>query len=157
RNQQISNSTNQQIPPCSPTAISISPPHAMTWWIWILLGIGLLAAEILTPGGFFVVFFGVAALLVGALGSTGLVASTVVQWLLFSVLSIVSLLLFRRPLLERFNIRGTLLPEIDSLQGEVAIAVEDLAPGTIGKAELRGTQWTVKNVGEQALSAGQRC
>ena len=65
------------------------------------------------------------------------------QWLLFSVLSIVSLALFRRPLVERFNVRGTRLSdEIDALQGEVAIAIGDLAPGAIGKAELRGTQWT---------------
>jgi membrane protein implicated in regulation of membrane protease activity len=128
----------------------------MAWWLWILLGIALLAAEIMTPGGFFVLFFGVAALLVGALASTGLGESTVLQWLLFSILSVVSLLLFRRPLLERFNAQGARLPEIDTLGGEVATAAEDLAPGTIGKAELRGTTWTVKNVGEQALRAGQR-
>jgi membrane protein implicated in regulation of membrane protease activity len=128
----------------------------MMWWLWILLGIALLAAEIMTPGGFFVLFFGVAALLVGALASTGLVASTVLQWLLFSILSVVSLLLFRRPLLKRFNTQGAQRPEIDTLRGEVAIAGEDLAPGAIGKAELRGTTWTVKNAGEQALRAGQR-
>lgn len=128
----------------------------MTWWLWILLGIALLAAEIMTPGGFFVLFFGVAALLVGALASTGLGESTVLQWLLFSILSVVSLLLFRRPLLKRFNAQGAQLPAIDSLQGEVATTREDLAPGAIGKAELRGTTWTVKNVGEQALRAGQR-
>ena len=129
----------------------------MEWWLWILVGIGLLAAEIVTPGGFFVLFFGVAALLVGALAVIGLGGPPALQWLLFSVLSVVSLLLFRRRLVERFTPATTgQLDEIDSLRGEVAIASQDLAPGALGKAELRGTIWTVKNVGDQPLRAGQR-
>ena len=128
----------------------------MAWWHWILFGLALLAAEMLTPGGFFVFFFGVAALLVGALVGLDLVGSTA-QWLLFSVLSIVSLLLFRRRLLARFTAPGTHRGDIDSLQGEVAVPSQDLAPGAVGKAELRGTSWTVRNVGELPLRAGQRC
>ena len=129
----------------------------MAWWLWVLFGIALLAAEILTPGGFFVLFFGVAALLVGALDAVGLVASTVMQWLLFSILSIGSVLLFRRRLVERFNTPSSRRGDIDSLRDEVAIALEELAPGAIGKAELRGTRWTVKNTGERPLRVGERC
>ena len=130
----------------------------MAWWHWILLGIALLAGEMVTPGGFFVLFFGIAALLVGALMSVGLAGPPAVQWLLFSALSIGSLLLFRRRLLERFNVPSVAkLDELDSLRGEVAVPSEDLAPGAVGKAELRGTAWSVKNVGEQPLRAGQRC
>lgn len=129
----------------------------MAWWHWILLGIALLAAEMVTPGGFFVLFFGVAALLVGLLDSLGIAGPAAVQWLLFSALSIGLVLLFRRRLLERFNTPGAQLDEIDSLRDEVAVPNDDLAPGAIGKAELRGTPWTVKNVGEQPLRAGQRC
>ncbi len=129
----------------------------MAWWLWILLGLALLAAEMMTPGGFFVLFFGVAALLVGALASIGATGSGAVQWLLFSALSIGSLLLFRRRLLERFTPPATGFGDIDSLRNEVAVPNEDLAPGAIGKAELRGTPWTVKNVGDEPLRAGQRC
>ena len=129
----------------------------MEWYLWVLVGIGLLAAEILTPGGFFVIFFGVAALLVGTLGWIGLGGPPALQWLLFSVLSIVSLLLFRRRLVERFSTPPPAkLDEIDTLRGEVAIASEDLAPGALGKAELRGTIWTVKNIADQPLGAGHR-
>src|SRR4029453_3579693 len=39
---------------------------AMDWWIWVLGGLVLLLGEVLTPGGFFVVFFGAGALLGGA-------------------------------------------------------------------------------------------
>ena len=44
----------------------------MAWWIWVLGGLVLLLAEVLTPGGFFVVFFGAGAILVGALKAAGL-------------------------------------------------------------------------------------
>jgi len=129
----------------------------MTWWLWIVLGIALLAAEMLTPGGFFIIFFGVAALLVGVLMSVDLAGPPVVQWLLFSGLSVGSLLLFRRRLLELFSAPTATLGDIDTLRDEVAFASAELAPGAIGKAELRGTPWTVKNVGDQPLRAGQRC
>ena len=129
----------------------------MAWWIWILLGIALLAAEILTPGGFFVLFFGVAALLVGSLAAMEIGGPPAVQWLLFSLLSVASLLLFRRRLVERFATASSArIDEIDQLRGEVAIVRDDLLCGALGKAELRGTQWTVKNVGELPLHAGQR-
>ena len=36
----------------------------MIWWQWALLGLVLAAAEILTPGGFFVIFFGLAGLVI---------------------------------------------------------------------------------------------
>src|SRR5262245_6638796 len=129
----------------------------MAWWLWVLLGIALLAAEILTPGGIFVLFFGIGALLVGALDAAGLVRSTVMQWLLFSILSVGSVLLFRRRLVDRFATPSSGRDDIDALRDEVAIALEELAPGAIGKAELRGTQWTVKNNGERPLRVGERC
>ncbi len=44
----------------------------MVWWAWVLVGFLLLLGEILTPGGFFILFFGVGALVVGALGALGI-------------------------------------------------------------------------------------
>ena len=75
----------------------------MTWWLWILLGLALLGAELLTPGGFYVLFFGVAALIVGLLVSLGWGGSQATQWLLFSVGSIGALALFRQRLLALFG------------------------------------------------------
>ena len=31
----------------------------MTWWMWLIVGLGLFAGELVTPGGFFVIFFAV--------------------------------------------------------------------------------------------------
>ena len=129
----------------------------MIWWLWILLGLALLLLELLTPGGFFVVFFGVAALVVGALAGLNLGGPAWVQWLLFSTLSIASLLLFRDPLLARLKRRQSENPPVDSLVGQIALLLEDLPPGAVGKAELRGTGWSVRYRAARALSKGQRC
>ena len=129
----------------------------MIWWLWVLLGLALLLLELLTPGGFFVVFFGVGALFVGALVGLDLGGPAWVQWLLFSTLSIASLLLFRDPLLARIKKRQTGSPAVDSLTGQIAVLLEELPPGTVGKAELRGTSWNVRCREARALSKGQRC
>ena len=38
----------------------------MQWWHWAVLGLGLGLLELATPGGFFILFFGIGALLVSA-------------------------------------------------------------------------------------------
>jgi len=128
----------------------------MEWWLWLLLGLSLLLGELLTPGGFYIIFFGVGAVVVGMLTFMDWAGPPWLQWLLFSVISVVSLALFRRPLLKRLE---TVAPkhDIDSLVGEAAVALEDTPAGAIGKAEMRGTSWTARNVGSGALARGQRC
>ena len=128
----------------------------MIWWYWMVLGLALLGAEMTTPGGFYILFFGLAALIVGTLVGLNLVQTDWLQWLLFSIIAVGSLLLFRGPLLARINDERKGQPDIDSMVGETAIPLEALAVGDTGKAELRGTTWTVKNVGSSRLHKGQR-
>jgi len=128
----------------------------MAPWLWMLLGLALVAAELLTPGGFYLIFFGAGALLVGGLSAAGLAGPPAAQWLVFSVLSVVSALLFRKPLLERFK-RGLPHRGDDDLVGETAIAAETIAAGDVGRAELRGTTWSARNVDAAAIHAGERC
>ena len=126
----------------------------MTWWLWEVLGLALAAIELATPGGFFVIFFGVSAIVVGALALGGLVTTAWIQWALFTVVALAALRLFRQPLMARIRMRDT--DDVDSLTGEVAVAAGDIAPGGHGRAELRGTTWTARNVGMTPLRAGQR-
>lgn len=128
----------------------------MTWWLWVLLGFLLMGLELFTPVGFYFLFFGVGALVVGILAGLGLAGPTWMEWLLFSVVSVLSLAVFRGPLLARTRARGSALV-IDGLVGEIAVPVEDLAPGAVGKVELRGTTWTAHNDGPVTLARGQRC
>jgi inner membrane protein len=126
----------------------------MIWWYWLVLGLALLTAEIITPGGFYLLFLGLSALIVGTIVGLGMVDLVWLQWVLFSAISLVSLLIFRGPLLERMKHRGD--DSVDTIVGEVATPLNDLAPGAIGKAELRGTTWTVRNSGHNTLQKGQR-
>jgi membrane protein implicated in regulation of membrane protease activity len=127
----------------------------MTWWVWLLVGLGLLGFEVLTPGGFFMLFFGLAALVVGALAGSGLTGPVWLQWLLFSMLSVGSLLVFRRPLLAW--LQSPEAKAVTSLVGDVAVLLADLPPGTVGKAELRGTAWSVRHDSPETLARGRRC
>ena len=125
----------------------------MGWWIWILGGLALLALEIVIPGGIIFLFFGVAALIVGVLVALGLGGPLWFQWLLFSVLSIVSMLTLRRPILRRLQINLDETDTIDNFRGERVRVAEELQPGAEGKGEFRGTHWTVENVGDTVLAA----
>lgn len=128
----------------------------MQWWLWLLLGLFLLLCELLTPGGFYIIFFGVGAVVVGILAFMNWAGPMWLQWLLFSVISVGTLALFRRPLLRMVE-PSSRPHEVDSLVGETAVAVEDIQAGAIGKAEMRGTSWTARNVGSGAIPRGVRC
>ena len=128
----------------------------MQWWLWLLLGLFLLLCELLTPGGFYIIFFGVGAVVVGVLSLMDLAGPLWLQWLLFSVISVGTLVLFRRPLLRMVE-PVSRTHDVDSLVGETAVALEDIPAGAIGKAEMRGTSWTARNVGASALARSQRC
>jgi len=126
----------------------------MIWWYWIFLGLALAGAEMLSPGGFYLLFFGIASILVGALSGLELVTTEWLQWLLFSGLAVLSLLLLRGPLLRMAQSQPA--QEMDSMIGETAVLTEDLQPGHTGKAELRGSTLSARNVGTSSLSMGQR-
>ena len=128
----------------------------MYWWLWLVLGLVLLGLEAITPGGFYVLFFGVGALVVGAAAGLGIGGPVWAQWLLFSVISVASLLLFR-PYLLRVTRSQERPDPIDTLEGEIATPLEDISPGAVGKAELRGTTWTALNQDSRMLGRGERC
>jgi membrane protein implicated in regulation of membrane protease activity len=128
----------------------------MVWWYWIFLGLALLGTELATPGGFYILFFGLSALAVGALAGFDLVTTDWLQWLLFSALAVVSLVLFRGPLLARLKTAEPTGRDVDTMVGELVIPMHDLTPGGSGQAELRGTTWNVRNAAPSALSKGQR-
>jgi membrane protein implicated in regulation of membrane protease activity len=46
--------------------------------------------------------------------------------------------------------------QVDTMVGETAVLLDDVAPGQTGKAELRGTTWSARNAGTASLHKGQR-
>jgi inner membrane protein len=128
----------------------------MVWWVWILGGLALLALEMVTPGGFFAIFFGFAALVVGVLAALGFSGPPWLEWLLFTVFSVLGVAVFRRPLMRRFNMNGVGRP-VDRMDQEIAVVLEDVVPAAVGKAEMRGTTWNARTAGPSVLAKGQRC
>jgi membrane protein implicated in regulation of membrane protease activity len=126
-----------------------------SWWLWLLLGFVLLALELMTPGGFYVFFFGLGAISVGLLTALGLAGAPWLQWLLFALISTGAVLLFRKRLQGRLQVPPG--REVDSIVGETAVAKADIGAHEIGMAELRGTAWSARNVSESPIVAGQRC
>lgn len=129
----------------------------MAWWIWITVGVVLMLLELLTPGGFFILFFGLSAILVGILAAIGAGGPAWAQAGLFFVLGVVSLALFRKRLLAAFRPNDALVAGMADVVGGIAVPVEDIEPGAIGKAEYRGAPWSVKNAGPAKAAKGSRC
>jgi membrane protein implicated in regulation of membrane protease activity len=122
--------------------------------MWLAGGLVLLVIELVTPSGFFVMFFGLGALTVGILERLELSGPPWTQWLIFSVASIVYLLLFRGRLQDRVE---QPVANVDTMVGELAIPRERIAPGDVGRVELRGAVWNARNETASALEPGQRC
>ena len=126
----------------------------MPWWGWIVLGAIILISEIIVSTDFYLVFFAASALILGLLGLLGVSLPVPVQWLLFASVSIGTLVLFRARLRGKIKTREQ---DVDKLEDEFAVATEQLAAGATGQAELRGSMWSARNIGEVDLEAGDRC
>jgi membrane protein implicated in regulation of membrane protease activity len=126
------------------------------WWHWLVLAVILALAEMAIAGGFYMIFFGVAAGIVGLLSWAGWAGPVWMQVLLFSALAVGSLLFFRTRLL-RWLQGNPQSPAVDSLIGDIGVIARDLAPNEVGKIELRGASWSARNASTDVLRAGQRC
>lgn len=115
-------------------------------WSWWLLGLVLLAAELVLPG-FFLVWIGLAGIIVGALSLLFWDSAFwvwQVQWLVFAAAAVTVTLLGRRYLYNNnqvtdepfLNQRGA------SLVGRTATLGEPIAEGR-GRIRLNDTYWTV--------------
>ena len=126
----------------------------MEWWLWLAGGLALVVAEVATPSGFFILFFGLGALTVGVLVGLGAIGSLGIELLLFTVLSVAYLLIFRGRLQSTVAMPPS--ANVDSLVGVLAIVQERLSPGVVGRVEVRGATWSARNTSDVTLSPGQR-
>jgi membrane protein implicated in regulation of membrane protease activity len=128
----------------------------MPWWGWIIVGAALLGAETVVPADFYLVFLGLSAFAVGLLGLAGLDAPAWVQWSIFAVFSVGSLVVFRSRVRERFGVSGSDPRVEDTLVGEVGVVRGPLPSGAVGRVELRGSLWSARNGDDEALEPGTR-
>jgi len=126
------------------------------WWHWLVLGLVLAATELASAGGFYVIFFGLGAIVVGLLGWAGWSGPVWLQLAEFTGISLALMGLFRRRLLRAVQPLPQ-APSIDTLVGEIAIAAEDVPAGGVGRVELRGTGWSARAENSQPIARGSRC
>lgn len=126
--------------------------EATQWTLfWALLGLGLLAAEMITLT-FFFAFFGVSALAVAGLRLLG-VQNLAANILLFSAIGSIGLLLFRKRL--RLALASTTEKfEVD--QDSIIRLTESLPPNGEGRVQYQGTTWSAVNEESTELLAGSQ-
>jgi len=113
-------------------------------YVWIIVGIAIMSMELFLPG-FILCFFGLGAVLTGLL-MIFIPMGVNVQLILFAILSIVSLVSFRRYAQGYFTGRISntkpLGASMELHTGETAIVTEDIIPNSPkGKVEFHGTAW----------------
>jgi membrane protein implicated in regulation of membrane protease activity len=126
----------------------------MVWWIWVLIAFAILALE-LTTATMHVGFFAVGALVVALLVAFSTDLPLWMQLLVFTVVSLIAFFFLRPVLVRKMKLDQKRV--VDTLIGEQAVALEDIGVGGNGRAEMRGTTWSARNIGETALIRGQRC
>lgn len=126
-------------------------------YLWIVLGLAIMSLELFMPG-FIIVFFGLGAVITGLL-LVFLPLGVNTQLLLFTVISVVLLVVFRRMAQGYFvgrvaNTNPTGAP-MEKFDGETAVVTEDIIPNSPkGKVEFHGSFWNAD--ADMQLVKGQK-
>lgn len=127
--------------------------HMDIFWIWLIIGLALLGAELLS-GAFVILFFGIGAL------ATSMLALSVdvpiaMQILVFGLTSLVLLMVFRKRFIKTVTEdekKRSLSADIDT----ELILSETLPPRGETMIAYQGTHWTAVNLEEVELKQGTR-
>lgn len=127
----------------------------MQWWAWIAVGAVLLGAELaFIDAQFYLVFVGGSALIVGAMDSLGLLPDDWMQWVVFALLAVSSVVIFRRRIYDRMRRK---LPEMKQAPvGGTLVLPASLQPGESCRLEYGGSSWNATNGGASLIMAGQK-
>ncbi len=108
----------------------------MPAWIWVVIGLVLIAAE-LTHFAFFLIFIGVGALLTSGVTALGIIQSAESQIVVFTVTSLLLIFLFRNKLKAKVQ-----PPQMQpDYVGQKAMVSHSIKPGLEGRVTYRGSDW----------------
>ena len=127
----------------------------MQWWAWIAVGAVLLVSELgFIDAQFYLVFVGASSLVVGFLSLAGLLPEVWMQWAMFAVLAVLSVMVFRRRIYRRMRRN---LPDMQhGPVGDTLVLPAALQPGETLRLEYCGSSWNAVNGGSALINAGQR-
>ena len=127
------------------------------WWVWIVGGVALMLAE-LAVASFFVIWFGLGALLVGLLMLLMPDLSTTAQLATWTIASLAMVVLWFRVFKQ--NQHKTLVGTAEGeVMGEIGLLVGAVAPFARGKVRfqrpiLGSEEWVC--TADAAIAAGER-
>lgn len=127
----------------------------MPWWSWLILAAISLAVEMFVfDAQFYLVFFGISAAMMGLMQLLGIGMPDWTQWLVFSILAVVTMVSFRQRLYTMVRGRTGHVEERLTLGDRVTVPVR-LEPSKTCRVDYRGSSWTVRNVDDRAIEAGR--
>ena len=124
--------------------------------VWLVLGIVLMLAELLVPG-LVVIFFGMAAILVGGLAALGIVqawTTGIAVWAVGSLAMVLGLRSGAQRLLPGESDRGATDEDVEAF-GEVVEVVEEVGPFESGRIRFRDVTWAAQTI-EGRIPAGTK-
>ena len=128
----------------------------MPWWGWIIFGALLFGSELMfIDAAFYLVFIGLAAIIVGLVEQFGVSLEYWVQWMLFAGLSLVAMVLFREQLYKKLRGSSSVGYETGPA-GETIKLEKDLGPGDSCRMPYRGTTWTAFNNSTDTMKKGEK-
>jgi membrane protein implicated in regulation of membrane protease activity len=123
--------------------------------LWFILSFLCVVLEVSTgAGGLYFIFFASGSFITAVLVGAGILFEPWLQWVFFSGLSLLSLIVFRRRLLAFFSPKEGMVDR-DSLKGTRAKVKSTLIDvNSLGEIELRGTQWRARLQGTKSVVRG---
>ncbi|ADY14461.1 NfeD family protein [Sphaerochaeta globosa] len=110
------------------------------WWVFVTVGILLMAMEIITPG-FIIMWFGIATIVAAIPVYFG--ASTSVVLITFAITLLILTVFVRRIFTNRFAGKGGIRTNASSLIGEKGVVIESIDPlKATGKVRVRKEVWS---------------
>jgi len=129
----------------------------IVWILWVVLGVGLIIAEIFTLG-FVLLWFGIGAIAAALVGTMG--GGFLLQFLVFAIVSI-ALTAMSRTIFARYLPHGdgnAMKSGVDSLPGKIG-TVTTASKGALKESAVKvfGSTWTAFPVdGETELVEGEK-
>lgn len=114
----------------------------LLWILWLVIGIGLILAEVFTLG-FVLLWFGIGAIAAALVGMAG--GGFFLQFLIFAVVSVAMTVMSRTIFAKFFHLDGghTHKMGIDALPGKVGkVSAASSGPLNEGAVKVFGSEWT---------------
>lgn len=123
------------------------------WWVFVTVGILLMAMEIITPG-FIIMWFGIATIVAAIPVYFG--ASTSVVLITFAITLLILTVFVRRIFTNKFAGKGGIRTNASSLIGEKGVVIESIDPlKATGKVRVRKEVWSAGTKSGKPINVDQ--